>query len=48
MLICNYNFTENMTVLKDGVDEVSPHYTEYLLTPWSRVLLEKLTSNLCS
>jgi len=24
------------------------HYITYLLTPWSRVLLEKLTSKLCS
>jgi len=28
MLICSYNFTGNMVVLKDEVDEVSPHYTE--------------------
>jgi len=28
MLICSYNFTGNMVVLKDGVDEVSPHYSE--------------------
>jgi len=24
------------------------HYYYYLLTPWSRVVLEKLTSKLCS
>jgi len=31
MLICTYNFTGNMVVLKDGVDELSPHYAEEVL-----------------
>ena len=32
----------------EAVKNVRIQITNYLLTPWSRVLLEKLTSKLCS
>jgi ankyrin repeat protein len=31
LFIYSYNFTGNMVVLMDGVDEVSPHYTEEVI-----------------
>jgi hypothetical protein len=37
-----------VTKIKVGPLIFTSHLRTYLLTPWSRVLLEKLTSKLCS